>query len=417
MPRFFGCWSLFYLLPFQYFGWVYPALSGFAGGNRCTAAGFVCAGTLAASCGGSVACIQPCFVGTGAAAHFAGCPIFAAWHAVLLCFERPATAVCIPWVVCAECAGHHAAPIFCANDLCHYAGDPFCAMPGGSTSLPGQRSSWAAIWQPLWRRAGHWGCFDPRLAAAAMRSTATSASTSTACGTLPAWAAWTGACFCPNRTRLAATMTPSPTLGLGVLLALAVGAAAAAAERRLHPLCLLRRHAALCGICAMLTIFAVSHTITANGVTLATLPLPGQLIQLCSVFRSSGRLFWPVYYLMMLAAFVGLCRIRGKQWLPAALVTGLAALQLLGLNAGAVAAPHSVCGSPAAGDLPLRTDKQFLGLRRPGGTAQSLPWMGCKTTRCTWRCTRPINDMTTNDPFAARYDAEGPGRPATDLRG
>ena len=46
--------------------------------------------------------------------------------------------------------------------------------------------------------------------------------------------------------------------------------------------------------------------ITANGVTLVTLPLPASLIKLFSVFRSGGRLFWPVYYVLVLAAFAGL---------------------------------------------------------------------------------------------------------------
>ena len=43
--------------------------------------------------------------------------------------------------------------------------------------------------------------------------------------------------------------------------------------------------------------------------TLATLPLPASFIKLFSVFRSGGRLFWPVYYLLTLAAFAGLARL------------------------------------------------------------------------------------------------------------
>ena len=58
----------------------------------------------------------------------------------------------------------------------------------------------------------------------------------------------------------------------------------------------------------------------ANGVTLATLPLPASFIKLFSVFRSGGRLFWPVYYLLTLAAFAGLARLpagpSGSHCLP-----------------------------------------------------------------------------------------------------
>ena len=90
-------------------------------------------------------------------------------------------------------------------------------------------------------------------------------------------------------------------LGLGVLIALPI--AVVAARKRLAAL--LRRHWALCAVFVVLTAFAVSHLITANGVTLVTLPLPTSLIKLFSVFRSGGRLFWPVYYVLVPG---GLCR-------------------------------------------------------------------------------------------------------------
>lgn len=109
-------------------------------------------------------------------------------------------------------------------------------------------------------------------------------------------------------------------LGLGVLAALPVVVVSA----RRHILPAVRRHWALCAVCAVLTAFAVSNVITANGVTLATLPLPSSFIKLFSVFRSGGRLFWPVYYLLTLAAFAGLARLpRGAVW-----VTLFAAVQL-----------------------------------------------------------------------------------------
>ena len=96
-------------------------------------------------------------------------------------------------------------------------------------------------------------------------------------------------------------------LGLGVLAALPVVVVSA----RRHILPAVRRHWALCAVCAVLTAFAVSNVITANGVTLVTLPLPASFIKLFSVFRSGGRLFWPVYYLLTLAAIAKEIRQRG----------------------------------------------------------------------------------------------------------
>ena len=211
--------------------------------------------------------------------------------------------------------------------------------------------------------------------------------------------------FLPKQNQVGGNYDAFAYLGLGVLLALAVGAAAAAAERRLHPLRLLRRHAVLCGICAMLTVFAVSHTITANGVTLATLPLPGQLIQLCSVFRSSGRLFWPVYYLMMLAAFVGLCRIRGKQWLPAALVAGLAALQLLDLTPGLWQRRTAFAAAQQQETYPSELTSNFWD--EAAGRYRTIASMdGLQNDALHLALYAADHDITTNDPFAARYDAE-----------
>ena len=150
-------------------------------------------------------------------------------------------------------------------------------------------------------------------------------------------------------------------LGLGVLAALPVVVVSA----RRHILGAVRRHWALCAVCAVLTAFAVSNVITANGVTLATLPLPASFIKLFSVFRSGGRLFWPVYYLLTLAAFAGLARLpRGAVW-----VTLFAAVQLWDVS-------PALCQRHDA----MQADSLHLAL---------------------WAAD---NGMTTNDPFAARYD-------------
>lgn len=144
-------------------------------------------------------------------------------------------------------------------------------------------------------------------------------------------------------------------LGLGVLAALPVVVVSA----RRHILGAVRRHRALCAVCAVLTAFAVSNVITANGVTLATLPLPASFIKLFSVFRSGGRLFWPVYYLLTLAAFAGLARLpRGAVW-----VTLFAAVQLWDVSPGAFPAARRHADRAGHGRVPVRAGQRFLAER------------------------------------------------------
>lgn len=77
--------------------------------------------------------------------------------------------------------------------------------------------------------------------------------------------------FLPAQNQVGGNYDAFAYLGLGVLIALPI--AVIAARKRLAAL--LRRHWALYAVFVVLTAFAVSHVITANGVTLVTLPLPG----------------------------------------------------------------------------------------------------------------------------------------------
>ena len=126
-------------------------------------------------------------------------------------------------------------------------------------------------------------------------------------------------------------------LGLGLLAAGAACGAAllgALALKRLAPRRLWRfakRHLPLAAVCALLTAFAVSNVVTANSRTLLELPLPGPLLALCDVFRASGRMFWPVWYLLALAAVVLLARLPRKGMAAGTLALVLA-VQLFDLS-------------------------------------------------------------------------------------
>lgn len=185
-------------------------------------------------------------------------------------------------------------------------------------------------------------------------------------------------------------------LGLGVLLALP--AALWAARRQVADI--LRRHCALCFVCAVLTLFAVSSTVTFNHTTLLELPLPAVLIKVFSVFRSGGRLFWPVYYLLLLAAFAGLCR------LPRATVAValLAAVQLWDVSPGMTAHQEAMKDACRAEAFPTALTSDFW--QSAAGLYRHLASMdNIQDDALHLALYAADNGMTTNDPFAARFDA------------
>lgn len=184
-------------------------------------------------------------------------------------------------------------------------------------------------------------------------------------------------------------------LGLGVLAALPV--ALVLARRRLAGY--LRRHWALCLCCVVLTAFAVSNVITANGVTLATLPLPASFIKLFSVFRSGGRLFWPVYYLLVLAAFTGLARLpQAAVW-----VAMFAMVQLWDVSPALIQRHDAMRNAQTVDAFPTEMQSSFW-QTASGRYAHLESVEGMQADSLHLALWAADNDMTTNDPFAARYD-------------
>jgi hypothetical protein len=87
-------------------------------------------------------------------------------------------------------------------------------------------------------------------------------------------------------------------LGLGLLALLTANALRRPtalrwlADRRLVP---------LVALCVAVTLLAMSTTVSLNSWTLLEIPLPDQVLTLLHGLRASGRLFWPAYYLIVLA--------------------------------------------------------------------------------------------------------------------
>lgn len=140
-------------------------------------------------------------------------------------------------------------------------------------------------------------------------------------------------------------------LGMGVLLFGAFGlgrlAVGLVREKRLREF--LGQYRGLLLFLGFCVLFAWSNVITLNGTTLFTIPLPEKVQELCSVFRASGRMFWPVYELLFLLACLTAIRLPKRIGIGAMAV--LLTLQLYDLSPaliekhGSIDAAHIEPGS------------------------------------------------------------------------
>ncbi|PFH09530.1 peptidoglycan/LPS O-acetylase OafA/YrhL [Collimonas sp. PA-H2] len=87
-------------------------------------------------------------------------------------------------------------------------------------------------------------------------------------------------------------------------------------------------------IAAILTLLALSNYIGWGERDLLVYRLPGPLQSLASVFRVSGRMFWPVFYLIYLALLYACFKLIGRRVLPY-LLSGLLLFQLVDSNTAA----------------------------------------------------------------------------------
>lgn len=194
-------------------------------------------------------------------------------------------------------------------------------------------------------------------------------------------------------------------LGIGVLLALVVCALVMVIRHPRRLFDLLRRHWTLSAVSLVLTLFAVSHVVTANGATLVTLPLPAAFIKLFSVFRSGGRMFWPVYYLLMLAACIGVSRLFKRKNLCTAAVAILVAIQLVDLTPGLAQRSQAFAQAQCSEAFPSQLTSDFW--QQAAGRYSTIASMdGLQNDALHLALYAADLGMSTNDPFAARYDAQ-----------
>lgn len=190
-------------------------------------------------------------------------------------------------------------------------------------------------------------------------------------------------------------------LGLGVLFCLAVAMICIAVKRQIVPLVqCAKQHWALCLICVILTVFAISNIVTANGAILFKLPLPHSLVRLCTIFRASGRMFWPVYYLLMLFCILFCARVfRGRKALLALIL--LVAVQITDISP-ALMQRHNLFSDYQAAFPTQMTSDFWQQAAEDYQHIVSLDSLQYDPLHLALYATD--HGMTTNDPFAARFD-------------
>jgi hypothetical protein len=134
-------------------------------------------------------------------------------------------------------------------------------------------------------------------------------------------------------------------LGAGLLALLALSPVIVARTARDEPYRMLaRRLAWLIPAGVVLVALAVTHEVDFAGRTIFTLPLPAGAIAALDPIRASGRLVWPVVYVLVLLAIVGAYRLQARR---AALLLGLVlAVQLCDL-AGMIRTVRAQTAQPA----------------------------------------------------------------------
>ena len=108
-------------------------------------------------------------------------------------------------------------------------------------------------------------------------------------------------------------------LGLGVLLMMVILVISLILNR--HKLKqIMAENIILIVLCIGFSIFAITNIVTLNGDIWFSVPLPAKLISYAAIFRASSRIFYPVFYLIILAGINGLLMLSNFKWKKVALM-------------------------------------------------------------------------------------------------
>lgn len=92
-------------------------------------------------------------------------------------------------------------------------------------------------------------------------------------------------------------------------------------------------HIGYFAIMLFMTLFAISNVVTVGNNELFTIPLPEFFTDLCGIFRSSGRMFYPVFYSIYLLVLYRLWdKLKEKTYVPVAILIFVMAIQFIDLS-------------------------------------------------------------------------------------
>jgi hypothetical protein len=108
-------------------------------------------------------------------------------------------------------------------------------------------------------------------------------------------------------------------IGAGMMALIAVSVFIAV--KRPPSVSIIRRHLPLLVLCVLLTAFAISTNVMVGEKTVIS--INHRVLNVFSVFRATGRFFWPVYYLIFFSTLVFLSRRVSRKWLTVILLVAL----------------------------------------------------------------------------------------------
>ncbi len=117
-------------------------------------------------------------------------------------------------------------------------------------------------------------------------------------------------------------------------------------------------------ICIMLTLFALSNRIVIGNCVLIDIMLPTRIKSLCSVLRASGRMFWPVYYLIV----IGVLKLAFEdklKWRGVILIGLITIIQIKDIGDGIINAKWYEMYTMKNNKQSLKVNHNFKRIARP----------------------------------------------------
>ncbi len=195
--------------------------------------------------------------------------------------------------------------------------------------------------------------------------------------------------------------------GIGILIAFFIGFVIIAFKRRDILKKLIKQYYGLLFSCFALTIFAITNVVTLFDKTLLTVPLPQNIVEFCSIFRASGRMFWLVDYLAILCVCLFCAKLfknkeRKKHVLYSNLLLVLVfVVQIWDVSHG-FAQHKSAVDTLETKQIDFRTDALWQEF------SENYEHMFSMDNRLDYTYELALwvaqSEMTTNDLFTARFD-------------